>query len=189
MAEVTIGEYQIGEELGRGAFGSVVKAFHRKTLQEVAIKIENRQMSKNLFLLMEQEALQALQGPGIPTYFDFFSQGESSYLVTELLGPSIYQRFTKAGRKFTEKTVLMIADQMLTRLEWMHGKHYIHRDIKPENVLFARKGDIQSLKLIDFGLSNLSLSNQCLKTACGSPCYAAPEMLKGLQYQGNSVDI
>ena len=161
MAEVTIGEYQIGEELGRGAFGSVVKAFHRKTLQEVAIKIENRQMSKNLFLLMEQEALQALQGPGIPTYFDFFSQGESSYLVTELLGPSIYQRFTKAGRKFTEKTVLMIADQMLTRLEWMHGKHYIHRDIKPENFITGRNPYENRVYLIDFGLAKKYFNESC----------------------------
>lgn len=161
MDAVMIGDYQMGEELGRGAFGSVVKAFHRKTLQEVAIKVENRQMSKHLFLLMEQEALQALQGPGIPTFLGFFSQGESSYLVTELLGPSLYQRFTKAGRKFTDKTVLMIADQTLTRVEWMHSKHFIHRDIKPENFITGLSPNENRIYLIDFGLAKKYFNESC----------------------------
>jgi serine/threonine protein kinase len=161
MADVTIGDYQMQEELGRGAFGNVVKAFHCKTLQEVAIKIENRQMSKSLFLLMEQETLQVLQGPGIPRYIDFFTQGECSYLVTELLGPSIYQRFIKAGKMFTEKTVLMIADQALTRIELMHSKHYIHRDIKPENFITGLIPNENQIYLIDFGLAKKYFNESC----------------------------
>lgn len=161
MAESTLSDYQIGDELGRGAFGRVVKAFHRKTLKEVAIKIENRQMSKHLSLLLEQEMLQVLQGPGVPGYIDFFTEGECSYLVMELLGLSVYQRFVKSGKKFTEKTVLMIADQALARIELIHSKHYIHRDIKPENFITGLNSNGNLIYLIDFGLAKKYYNESC----------------------------
>lgn len=62
----------------------------------------------------------------------------------------------------------------------------MHRDLKPENILLDHNNDV---KLVDFGLGNLYKDGQMLKTACGSPCYAAPEMIKGLRYHGLMTDI
>ena len=62
----------------------------------------------------------------------------------------------------------------------------MHRDLKPENLLLDHNHNI---KIVDFGLSNIYNSNEPLKTACGSPCYAPPEMIAGLQYDGLKADI
>lgn len=62
----------------------------------------------------------------------------------------------------------------------------MHRDLKPENLLLDQEGNI---KLVDFGLSNTYKPGETLKTACGSPCYAAPEMIAGERYYGSRVDI
>lgn len=79
-------------------------------------------------------------------------------------------------------------DQIMQGVFHLHQLGICHRDLKPENLLLERiKNDI---KIIDFGLSNMYLSAQdTLKTACGSPCYAAPEMIAGKDYKGLQVDI
>ena len=68
----------------------------------------------------------------------------------------------------------------------MHELKIVHRDLKPENMLLDSK---MNIKIIDFGLSNLYQEGELLKTACGSPCYAAPEMIAGKRYEGLLVDI
>lgn len=62
----------------------------------------------------------------------------------------------------------------------------MHRDLKPENLLIDQ---LTSIKIVDFGLSNTYKPNELLNTACGSPCYAAPEMIAGLDYVSSRVDI
>ena len=68
----------------------------------------------------------------------------------------------------------------------MHLKNIVHRDLKPENLLLDHN---KTIKIVDFGLSNMYKPAQLLKTACGSPCYAAPEMIAGKRYHGANVDI
>jgi len=76
---------------------------------------------------------------------------------------------------------------ILEGVEYLHSHGVCHRDLKPENLLLEK--DLNSLKIIDFGLSNMYTDDQTLKTACGSPCYAAPEMIAGKDYIGLQVDI
>jgi len=71
-------------------------------------------------------------------------------------------------------------------VEYLHKLRICHRDLKPENLLLDEN---KNIKIVDFGLSNTYSEGQLLKTACGSPCYAAPEMIEGKPYQGSQVDI
>lgn len=71
-------------------------------------------------------------------------------------------------------------------MEYLAALKIVHRDLKPENMLIDYD---KGIKLVDFGLSNTYKSNELLKTACGSPCYAAPEMIAGKKYNGASVDV
>lgn len=73
---------------------------------------------------------------------------------------------------------------MLNAIEYIHNLHVVHRDLKPENILLSPQKDIL---VVDFGLSNTYVD--VLKTQCGSPCYAAPEMILGQSYKGVQTDI
>ena len=71
-------------------------------------------------------------------------------------------------------------------MEYIHQLNIVHRDLKPENLLLDHN---KNIKIVDFGLSNTYQEGELLKTACGSPCYAAPEMIAGKKYEGSRVDI
>jgi len=68
----------------------------------------------------------------------------------------------------------------------LHKLNIVHRDLKPENLLLDHN---ENIKIVDFGLSNTYRNGETLKTACGSPCYAAPEMIAGKRYFGSQVDV
>lgn len=74
-------------------------------------------------------------------------------MIIDLLGPNIEDLFSLCNKKFNLKTVLMLADQMLQRIEYVHSKSYIHRDIKPENFLMGLGKKSHIVHIIDFGLS------------------------------------
>uniref|UniRef100_A0A914CLQ1 non-specific serine/threonine protein kinase n=1 Tax=Acrobeloides nanus TaxID=290746 RepID=A0A914CLQ1_9BILA len=92
-------------------------------------------------------------GMGIPCVKYFGRERDFFCLVMDLLGPSLEDLFNFCGRRFTIKTVLMIADQMLGRIEYIHVKNFIHRDIKPDNFLMGIGNRANTLYIIDFGLA------------------------------------
>ena len=87
-------------------------------------------------------------GAGIPRMMFYQPERQYLFLGMELLGPSLEDLFNYCQRRFTLKTILMLCDQMIGRVEYMHTKNFIHRDVKPKNILLNTKGEV---KLCDFG--------------------------------------
>lgn len=92
---------------------------------------------------------------GVPNVRWFGTEGDYNVMVIDLLGKSLEDLFNDCTRKLSLKTVLMLAEQMLCRLEIIHTKCYIHRDIKPDNFLMGRTSRKHMLYMIDFGLAKL----------------------------------
>lgn len=89
-------------------------------------------------------------------------------------------------KRLTEQEACKFFRQIISGIEYLHKLGISHRDLKPENILLDHYKDI---KIVDFGLSKIFSRSELLNTPCGSPCYAAPEMVAGLKYSGSSVDI
>ena len=156
MIPVTIGRrYTVGLKIGSGSFGDIYKGVNTATGEEVAIKLESI-YSKHPQLIRESKIYKTLQGiVGIPNVRWDGIEGVYNTMVLELLGKSLEDLLNDCSRKFSLKTVLMLADQLLCRLEILHAKSYIHRDIKPDNFLIGLNQRRHLVHIIDFGLSKL----------------------------------
>ena len=139
--------------LGKGSFGSIFVGKNNQTNEEVAIKLEGADVEQPQ-LIYEYKIYKILQGgPGFPTIYKYTTESNYNILVMDLLGDSIEKLFNKAQKHFSFLTCLMIVDQILTRLEYMHSKNLLHRDIKPDNFLIGRGKKANTIYAIDFGLS------------------------------------
>ncbi|CAE8602451.1 unnamed protein product [Polarella glacialis] len=123
------------------------------SLFEVGIKLESIK-SKHPQLLYESKLYKILAGGvGIPNVHWYGVEGDYNVMVIDLLGPSLEDLFSFCNRKFSLKTSLMLADQMINRVEYMHAKNFIHRDIKPDNFLIGLSKKANQVHIIDFGLA------------------------------------
>ncbi|KAL6881956.1 hypothetical protein ACP4OV_011428 [Aristida adscensionis] len=147
-------KYRLGRKLGSGSFGEIYLAgTHVQTNEEVAIKLESVK-TKHPQLLYESKLYRILQGgTGIPNVKWFGIEGDYNVLVMDLLGPSLEDLFSFCNRKLSLKTVLMLGDQMINRVEYAHMKSFLHRDIKPDNFLMGLGKRTNQVYMIDFGLA------------------------------------
>lgn len=147
------GKYKLKKKLGSGAFGEIYLAEDIKTNEEVAVKLEPVK-TKFPQLLYETKLYKLFTGgSGIPKIYWYGTEGDYNVMVMELLGPSLEDLFKHCDNIFSLKTVLMIVDQLIQRIEYIHAKNFLHRDIKPDNFLIGMGKKSHMIYVIDFGLS------------------------------------
>ena len=139
-------------KLGKGSFGYIVPGINKITGEEIAVKIERKVDDPQL--KYEYKIYKLLKdGPGFPKIFGYFEENNHNILIMEKLGPSLEKLFNKNKKKFSLLTVIMIVEQILYRLEFIHSKNIVHRDIKPDNFLIGLGNKNKIIYAIDYGLS------------------------------------
>ncbi len=146
------------KKLGEGSFGKVYKVVSNK--KYYAMKLENKKHSQGL-LESEATIMTYLKGPNIPNVELFTQNDEFNILIMELMGKSL-EDLININKKFSIKTVCMLAYQMINILQYIHEKHIIHRDIKPDNFVMGLNENNAHLYIIDFGLSKKYRSSKTL---------------------------
>ena len=147
--------YRVGKKIGEGSFGVIFEGTNLLNNTQVAIKFEPRK-SDAPQLRDEYRTYKILVGcPGIPNVYYFGQEGLHNILVIDLLGPSLEDLFDHCGRRFSIKTVVMVAKQMLSRVQTIHEKNLIYRDIKPDNFLIGRPNTKSQnvIHVVDFGMA------------------------------------
>uniref|UniRef100_A0A0D9VSU1 non-specific serine/threonine protein kinase n=1 Tax=Leersia perrieri TaxID=77586 RepID=A0A0D9VSU1_9ORYZ len=182
--------YNLGRTLGIGSFGKVKIAEHKHTGHKVAIKILNRRQMRNME--MEEKAKREIKilrlfiHPHIIRLYEVIYTPTDIYVVMEYCKfGELFDYIVEKGR-LQEDEARRIFQQIVSGVEYCHRNMVVHRDLKPENLLLDSKYNV---KLADFGLSNVMHDGHFLKTSCGSPNYAAPEVISGKLYAGPEVDV
>jgi hypothetical protein len=175
--------YEIGRELGRGAWGVVISARHRALGREVAIKQLPRAFAADPAVrarfVTEARLLAALDHPHVVPVFDFVERDGLCLLIMELLpGGTVWDRFS--GQGFSPPAACATVLAASSGLQAAHERNVLHRDVKPENLMFSSEG---VLKVTDFGIAKVVGGDSTLATRAGevlgTPAYIAPEQARG----------
>ncbi|OMJ67048.1 hypothetical protein SteCoe_35891 [Stentor coeruleus] len=188
--EKDIGDYTIGKTIGEGTFGKVKLGFHNMTGEKVAIKILEKKRIIDVAdierVSREIHILKLIRHPNIIQLYEIIETPAKLYLIMEYASSGELFDYIVSQTRIKEPEACKIFQQLIAGIEYIHKLNVVHRDLKPENLLLDHNHQI---KIVDFGLSNTYKDKELLKTACGSPCYAAPEMIAGKEYVGLKVDI
>lgn len=183
--------YDIKETLGKGKFGLVKSAIHKKTGKAVAVKVmSKKEMSVQDVELQrrEIEILKMCQHPHIIRLLDIFENQDYIYIVMEQLnGGDLFTYLERRQFTVSEQRAKELSHQVATALFYLHTYGVAHRDLKPENILMEDDSDNAKLKIVDFGLSKIIGPNETSLDPFGTLSYVAPEVLLQKPY-GKEVD-
>jgi len=192
ISGTVVGNYVVIKPIKGGETGHVQLALHKETREPVAVKV----LKKELMTPEEQERarremkimklLTSLKNPYIVRLLEAQETDTHFTLIVEYLSGGELLSYIKQQKGLSEQEAQRLFKQLLCAIECCHSQKIIHRDIKLQNILLDGNND---LKLIDFGLSNFTSKGLFRNTFCGTPAYAAPEILLGTQYEGPEVDV
>ncbi|KAJ7890632.1 Pkinase-domain-containing protein [Mycena olivaceomarginata] len=195
-----IGLWKIGRTIGAGSSGRVRVARNSKTGQYAAIKIVSKTVldstrslnhldddmeHSQLSLEREIVVMKLIDHPNIMRLYDVWETSTELYLILEYVkGGELFEHLCKKGRLPTEEA-LGYFQQIIAAMDYCHRFNIAHRDLKPENILLDEDFNV---KIADFGMAAWQ-ANGMLRTSCGSPHYAAPEIVSAKAYNGSAADI
>ncbi|XP_052200446.1 CBL-interacting serine/threonine-protein kinase 21 [Diospyros lotus] len=185
-----IGKYQLSRTLGEGNFAKVKLAVNTENGQYVAIKIIDKHMvmENDLMSQVKQEirTMKLLRHPNIVRIHEVIGTRTKIYMIMEYISGGQLSDKMSYVKRFDEREARKYFQQLVDAVDYCHCMGVYHRDLKPENLLLDNKGNV---KVSDFGLSALRKPGHLLSTACGSPSYVAPELLKNKGYEGAAADV
>mmetsp|Transcript_17622 Transcript_17622/g.31624 ORF Transcript_17622/g.31624 Transcript_17622/m.31624 type:complete len:331 (-) Transcript_17622:1175-2167(-) len=185
-------KYTTKEVLGRGSFAIVKRTIRKKDGKELAVKIikKTKLGQKELQIVHDEvKIMDKIHHPNCVKLEEIFETNKKLYLVMEKLsGGELFDRIVAKG-SYSEKEASMLVASVCKALMYLHKIGIVHRDLKPENLIYANTSKDSLIKITDFGLAKLKEGQgQMMTTACGTPGYVAPEVLKKQKYN-EAVDI
>jgi len=190
-AENQLPGYLLGPVVGRGGFSSVHKGLHMATSLPVAVKVIDKTRMRDPKdrdrVDREMRVMRQLSGHiGIAQLLECSETPRYLYIIMEYCAGGSLLDHVREKRKLSEKEACWLFQQILAALQHCHGRGVVHRDIKLENILLDGHGGV---KLIDFGLCGYYVPDKPLRCHCGSPSYAAPEIVARKDYLAGPVDV
>jgi len=180
------------EKIAHGSFGTVIHMKNIISNKDLAVKVINKSGStSNLIHKMKEEItiLKQLNHVNIVKFFGFNETNSKLYILMEFLPYGTLSTWIKNNiDKITEEKASIIMNKLFSAVEYLHHQQICHRDIKPENIMFAKENDLNSIKLIDFGLSAQHFDNISTNDYCGTFLYMAPEQIEKKSYS-QTVDV
>ena len=186
---IQIKNYILKEDIGEGNFGKVKLGISKTTKEEFAIKIINKDQIKIKMknkIFRENEVITKFNHINVIFVFEIIEDPDNYYIVMEYCKRGELFDYIVEHERLTEDEAAIFFYQLINGVESIHSKGIAHRDLKPENLLLTKD---KTLKIIDFGLSHEFDGIDLLKTKCGSPSYASPEILRGKPYDGFKSDV
>ncbi|OHT12375.1 CAMK family protein kinase [Tritrichomonas foetus] len=187
---INLGPYVLLNPLGCGTTGKVKLALHKETQKKYAIKIIKKDSFNdrpNLLLKIQREIalMRLVDHPHILKLVDFLESPRHLYIVLEYASKGELFDYLVENNTLPEEVAMRFFRQIIYGLEYLHSLGICHRDLKPENILLDENLNI---KIADFGFARFVKTN-IAETSCGSPHYAAPEVIRGQPYDGRAADI
>ena len=186
---IELKDYILKEDIGEGNFGKVKLGVSKITGEKFAIKIINKDQIKIKMknkIFRENEVITKFNHINVIFVFEIIEDPENYYIVMEYCKRGELFDYIVDHERLTEDEAAIFFYQLINGVEYIHSKGIAHRDLKPENLLLTKD---KTLKIIDFGLSHEFDGIDLLKTKCGSPSYASPEILRGKPYDGFKSDV
>ena len=173
------------ETLGKGSFGIVLHVFDNKLKMDMALKVIDKTGKKNSYInKMKDEIsiLRKLNHPNIVNFYGFIETNNQLMIKMEYIKYGTLKNWINNRENINEEEASTIIGRILSAIEYLHGKQICHRDIKPENIMISRKNDLNSIKIIDFGLSSQNFDQLENHNYCGTYIYMAPELIEKKLY-------
>ena len=186
---VILNDYTLIKDIGEGNFGKVKLAKLKSTKEKFAIKILDKEKLKTQTkstLFNEIEIISRLDHKNIIHVEKILEDSKNYYIIMEYCEKGELFDYIVNKERLNPAEASLFFYQLINGVEYIHQQGFAHRDLKPENLLLTKE---KILKIIDFGLCHDFDGENYLTTKCGSPSYAAPEILKGYPYDGFKTDI